>query len=194
MEDAYGVSAALQTLVEQIYAQRQSSDHQANVETAAAGQAAVLVTLLRRCNRQAHLDAREVKQQTAAHKARIDRLQLELQGLHYQQRHLQQAIQRCRDAPHSYSQIQLQPDVELLAARPELKDMNANSREMMEARLQFELETRAALEAERKALGAQKQQLVTENKQRSQDLEALERQLDAFVSSAEALSATLQKN
>ncbi|ORY74805.1 Fms-interacting protein-domain-containing protein [Protomyces lactucae-debilis] len=189
MEDAVDVSAALQTLAEQVRTRRIDQDGQEE----AYAKVAVLLTLLRRCNRQAHLDARTMKQQTAAHKSRLDQLQLDLQGLYYQQRHLRQAVARCKEAPHSYAEIQCQSDDILFAAQPALAELDQQSREVMEARLRFELETRAALEGERKELGVQKQALMTENRQRRQDLAALERQLDAFVESAETLSQTLQK-
>ena len=57
------------------------------------------VVALRSANRNAWLSSREAKAKTSETKSGIDRMNLELQGLHYEQRHLKAEIQACIDTP-----------------------------------------------------------------------------------------------
>jgi THO complex subunit 5 len=57
------------------------------------------IVALRAANRNAWLSSRSAKQKTNETKQAIDRMNLELQGLFYEQRHLRSEIQICKATP-----------------------------------------------------------------------------------------------
>lgn len=146
---------------------------------------------LRAANRVTWQSSRLAKLKTSEAKAGIDRANLELQGLYYEQRHLKNEIKSCREAPTIFNEIALISEEEFLKTHPEGRDLAA--RDLMLARLGHEKDERLRLEEVRKELGAKKSALIAENKRRKGDLESLEAQLKAFISSAENIESIFQK-
>lgn len=146
---------------------------------------------LRAANRNEWQQSKASKVKTAEAKAGIDSLNLELQGLYYEQEHLKNEIKLCQETPTIYDQIPLIDEEEFLQTHPEAAELNP--RDLMHARLGHEKEERLRLEEVRRELMAKKSALIAENKKRKGDLESLEKQLNTFISSAENISAIFKK-
>jgi THO complex subunit 5 len=66
---------------------------------------------LRGLHRNAHVDARETKAQTAEMRQEVDRLHLQLQNLYYEQRHLQGEISACESYEYVVSIMYMNPEL-----------------------------------------------------------------------------------
>lgn len=146
---------------------------------------------LRGANRDLWQNSRSAKSVTGDARAQIDSLNLELQGVYYEQRHLQNEIKACKETPTIYQDITMIPEEEFIVLHPAAKDLSP--RDLMHARLQHEKDERLKLEAVRKDLLAKKAALIAENKRRKNDLESLEAQLQNFVSTAENIKSIFKK-
>lgn len=149
------------------------------------------LVLLRSANRTVWQESKAAKVRTAEAKIGIDRINLGLQGLYYEQRHLKNEIKSCQDTPTVYDQIELIDEEDFLKLKPECRDLDAP--QLMQARLDHEKEERLRLDSVRKDLLSRKSALIQENKKRKNDLEALEKQLTRFVSSAGDISSMFEQ-
>ncbi|KAL7276846.1 hypothetical protein RUND412_000134 [Rhizina undulata] len=137
-----------------------------------------LMAQLKVLHRRAILSARDAKETTSEARREVDRLQLQLQNLYYEQRHLRGEIAACRDFPHKYTSLPLIDEEEFLASHSE--HQNDDPHNLMIARLNNEKAVREDLERQRKELLAKKQTLIAENKKRKDDLASLDEQLERF--------------
>lgn len=149
------------------------------------------LVFLRAANRGLWQESRNSKGRTADAKGELDRLNLELQGLFYEQRHLKNEIEICKETPTVYNTVPLIDEAAFLQDRPDARGMSY--RDLMEARLLHERDERVRLEDVRKGLLTRKSELIAENKKRKSDLESLEQQLTSFINSAENISAIFKK-
>lgn len=146
---------------------------------------------LRAANRNEWQQSKASKVKTAEAKTGIDALNLDLQGLYYEQAHLRNEIKLCQETPTIYDEISLIDESEFLLTHPEAADLSR--RDLMLARLKHEKEERLRLEEVRRDLMTKKAALIAENKKRKGDLESLEKQLNSFIGSAENISAIFKK-
>ncbi|CCG82851.1 Putative uncharacterized protein [Taphrina deformans PYCC 5710] len=146
---------------------------------------------LRAANRVMWQGSKLAKAKTTEAKTEIDRLNLGLQGLYYEQRHLRNEINTCKETPTIYHEIALLPEHEFLEINQSAQELSG--RDLMLARLAHEKEERLQLEALKKDLVAKKSALIAENKRRKGELESLEGQLQAFVAAAENIQSSFKK-
>lgn len=85
-----------------------------------------------------------------------------------------------------YDSIPLIEEDQFLEAHQDARELSPQ--DLMRARLQHEKEERLRLESVRSELTAKKAALVSENKKRKHDLEALEKQLNTFIGVSSHLS------
>ena len=119
------------------------------------------LSVLRGQHRSAVYSVRESKSSTAAAKAEIDSLHLQLQNLFYEQRHLRGEIQACEDYPHSYERLSLVPAEEFVEQHQDLAETQEH--DLMIARIKDEHEQRRRLEKERLSLVKKKTDLAKQN-------------------------------
>lgn len=146
---------------------------------------------LRAANRTLWQASKAAKATTADAKTGVDKLNLDLQGLYYEQRHLRNEIRSCQETPTVYDQIDLIGEEEFFTLFPESRQLDAS--QLMQARLNHEMEERLRLESVKKELLDRKSALILENKKRKNELETLEKQLTRFVSSAGDISKMFDK-
>ncbi|KAJ6262486.1 LOW QUALITY PROTEIN: hypothetical protein Dda_3296 [Drechslerella dactyloides] len=172
---------------------------------------------LRSLHRNAYMVLRQTKQTTSEARQEQDRLNLQLQNLYYQQRHLRGEIDACLDFPyehdsrivlshgsfnikwqndangtrHTYKDIPLVPEEDYLQRHPE--DADKDPHELMKQRLYDERAVREELETKRKQLIAKKQALIAENKRRKDDLASLDEHLKKFIESSKPIQETFKK-
>lgn len=153
----------------------------------------VLVGLqqLRAANRELWQASKAAKLETAEAKMEVDKLNLNLQGVYYEQRQLKHEIKSCQEAPVIYDQIELIDEHDFLALFPEKQ--NFDTPHLMQARLEHEKEERLRLANVKKELASRKAALILENKNRKNELEALEKHLTRFVSSAGDIAKMFDK-
>ncbi|KAK9321858.1 Fms-interacting protein-domain-containing protein [Lipomyces orientalis] len=178
---------------------------------------------LRKINRLYQVSSKETKEFIGWKRLEVDRLQLELQNMHYRQRYLRKEIEQCNDFPSSHTLIDFVPLEQFYDDNPRCKpgtnsskpngDSNLeepaamedtatvdNSNEqglsqhrIMMARLEDERARRLELEEKRKELSQIRSNLVAENKKRKEDLESLDAQLQRFIESATPIQNVFQK-
>lgn len=149
------------------------------------------VSHMRAVHRAACLSARETKALTAEARHQVDRLQLQLQNLYYEQQHLQAETSACESYDHKYKQLPLIPVEEFLALHPEHADDDENA--LMIARIDHERAEREALEQQRQELLKRKQKLIAENKCRKDDLTNLDQDLEKFIDAANPITELFEK-
>lgn len=146
---------------------------------------------LRAANRVMWQNSKVAKAKTSEAKSEIDRLNLSLQGLYYEQRHIRNEIKACKDTPTIYQDVSLISEADFFVINPEAKSLNG--RDLMLGRLAQEKGERLHLEGVKKELIAKKAALIAENKRRKGDLESLEAQLQSFVAASEKIQSIFEK-
>lgn len=140
---------------------------------------------LRGLNRRAILDTRATKQKTAEAKSEIDTLHLQLQNLYYEQRHLRGEISACEGHDHKYQSLPLISVDDFLAANPDLHSVDEH--DLMIARINHEHAERQALEEQRQQLLKKKQSLIAENNKKKDELAALDKEVERFLTGGAAV-------
>ncbi|KAL1884303.1 hypothetical protein VTK73DRAFT_3287 [Phialemonium thermophilum] len=146
---------------------------------------------LRGLHRAACFTARDTKALTAEARQEVDRLHLQLQNLHYEQRHLRDEIAACEDFKHKYLELPLVPVEEFLAQHPQHANDDENT--LMIARIEHERAEREALEQQRQELLKRKQKLIADNKKRRDDLANLDKDLEKFIDAAKPIQKMFEK-
>jgi THO complex subunit 5 len=165
---------------------------------------------LRSLHRRAVLSVRDTKQDTSEARSEVDRLNLQLQNLVYEQRHLRGEITACEEYEyvtqsvlscakaltkyyfsHKYTSLPLTPEKEYKQLFPEHADLNEH--DLMIARIAHEYTERQALEERRQGLLKMKQGLIAENNRRKEDLANLDKDLELFIAAADPIIKTFEK-
>ncbi|PHH74999.1 hypothetical protein CDD82_4630 [Ophiocordyceps australis] len=149
------------------------------------------VSHLRGLHRAACFAARETKSLTTDARQHVDRLQLELQNLYYEQQHLQDETAACESYDHTYKKLPLIPVNEFIAQHPE--HAHDDDTALMVARIDHERVEREALEQQRQELLKRKQKLIAENKRRKDDLANLDKDLEKFIDAAKPITDLFEK-
>lgn len=150
---------------------------------------------LRPLNRQAQIVITNIKDQTAKMKQEVDTIQLDMQNIYYQHKHLKSEIERCEDYESKHETIDLIPVEEFLEESPQFQDYEAH--ELIIERLKDEEQRRLQLFITKTRLAEKKSMLSTETKSLKDDLEdmkAFNSQVNRIIEAAEPLRKTLDKH
>ncbi|KAL9616381.1 MAG: hypothetical protein Q9160_008735 [Pyrenula sp. 1 TL-2023] len=148
------------------------------------------LSILRGQNRNAILDVRRTKEETAKARTEVDRLHLQLQNLYYEQRYLVGEIRGCEGYDHAYAALPLISLEEFLSLFPEHTELPET--ELMPLRIQHEEAERKKLETERQELVKKKLELQKENSKRKEDLRKLDERLEKFLEGARGIEEVLE--
>lgn len=140
---------------------------------------------LRSLNRKAIKSVRDTKSSTAEARTEIDSLHLQLQNLHYEQRHLRGEITACEDYKHIYAEIPMIGLDEFMAMHPELE--SASEHDLTVARIEDEHAQRKALEEQKQALLKRKAALVKDVGARKEELARLDTEMEKWVVGQESV-------
>lgn len=135
---------------------------------------------LRSMNWEVQNSVNSVKDITGREKQSVDKIQLDIQNIYYQQKHLRSEIDRCEDFRSKHENIELVPLEEFFKSNPEAQNIE-DPHELMMERLRDEEQRRLDLFITRSRLTEKKEALLRENKQRKEDLESLDRNLQLFI-------------
>jgi THO complex subunit 5 len=168
------------------------------------------VSQLRGVYRRAVISTRMTKGMTSDARAEVDKLQLQLQNLTYEQSHLKGEIAACEGyasaAPllvytcaclltilsrHKYTSLPLIPAEEFLSIFPD--KIVFDKHRLIIARIEHEHAERQALEEKRQGLLKRKQGLIAENNRRKEDLANLDKDLEKFIEVADPIIKTFEK-
>lgn len=164
------------------------------------------LVILRDLNRQSQESINEIKNQTISEKDRVDQIQLDIQNIFYQHKHLKNEIDRCRDFPTKHQQLDMVPIERFYADHPEFSSpSNATNNdneetkalsdhELMLARLKDEQDRRLHLFVIKGKLLERKNELKTEADNFKTDLIKLDLSLNSFINQAQPISKMLQKH
>jgi THO complex subunit 5 len=146
-----------------------------------------LFARLKALNRAANTATREHKQRTADARQEMDATALGLQNLLYEKRHLEREIEKCRQFNSVYQDIPLYNEEEFMQLAPEdsrTEEILVDEHRLMLARLNFELAERQRLEAFRKKLARDKEDLLKHSAQKQATMDTVKSQIDTLVKSA----------
>lgn len=147
---------------------------------------------LRELNWEAQNITNQAKARTSSEKDEVDQIQLDIQNIYYQHKHLKSEIGRCRDFRSKHESLDLIPLEELYQQDPKLQEIK-DDHLLMIARLQDEEKRRLELFVTKTKLVEKKNKLLAENKQRKEDLEKLDSSIKSFVESADPILKQLEK-
>lgn len=123
----------------------------------------------------------------------MDQIQLDIQNIYYQHKHLKSEIERCKDFRSKHESLDLIPLDDLYQQEPALKEQ-LDTHALMISRLEDEERRRLELFVTKTKLLERKTKLVAENKQWKEDLEKLDSILKSFVEGADPILKQLQKH
>ncbi|OLL25238.1 putative THOC5 family protein [Neolecta irregularis DAH-3] len=146
---------------------------------------------LRRRDRETFRFLKDTKGEVEQEKIAVDRQSLSLQNLYYEQGYLKGEIKNCCEFPSIYTCIPLIPEEEYLISHPQ--DCELSPHQLMISRLNHEISERERLDKHRKELAQKRASLIQENKQRKEELERLDKQLQAFIESAGPIEKVFEK-
>lgn len=167
------------------------------------------LVILRDLNRQSQESINDIKNQTITEKNRVDQIQLDIQNIFYQHKHLKNEIDRCRDFPTKHQQLDMVSIERFYADHPEYSsyvnaanDDNENNEkkeaptehELMLARLKDEQDRRLNLFVIKNKLIERKNELKTEADHFKTDLRKLDHALNSFINQAQPIGKMLQKH
>lgn len=135
---------------------------------------------LRTMNWEAQESVNAIKETTSREKQSVDKIQLDIQNIYYQHKHLRNEIDRCEDFRSKHENIELVSLDEFYKTNPEARDIE-DPHELMMARLQDEEQRRLDLFITKTRLTDKKNSLLHENKQRKEDMESLDENLQRFI-------------
>ncbi|KAF5094809.1 hypothetical protein D0Z00_003382 [Geotrichum galactomycetum] len=151
------------------------------------------VVELRSMNWSVQEQVNATKDNTLAEKLSVDRIQLDIQNIYYQHMHLRSEIDACDGFQSRHENLGLVDLDEFYADNPELKDTITDPHTLMMERLRDEERRRLELHITRARLAEKKTHLLEENRQRKEDLEALDANLSKFIESAEPIRQVFGK-
>lgn len=151
------------------------------------------VVELRSMNWSVQEQVNATKDVTLAEKLSVDRIQLDIQNIYYQHMHLRSEIDACDGFRSRHENLGLVDLDQFYADNPELKDTITDEHTLMMERLRDEERRRLELHITRTRLAEKKAQLLEENRQRKEDLEALDANLSKFIESAEPIRQVFGK-
>jgi THO complex subunit 5 len=179
---------------------------------------------LKSLHRKSIMSVRATKQLTSDARSEIDRLNLQLQNLVYEQRHLRGEIRGCEEYEYVFSAFNFTSPVYMpqspFNSRSSTKLTNYSSHkytslplisiedylelfpdhaslsehDLMIARIAHEHVKRQALEEKRQGLLKRKQGLIAENNRRKEDLANLDKDLERFIEAADPIIKTFEKD
>lgn len=153
---------------------------------------AYTLAIVRKGHRDASLEVRNTKQGTADARHEIDTLQLHLQNLLYEERHLISEINAADSYTHKYTQLPLISEEEFFSLFPEYASKSEH--EVMIARIEHEHQVRKDMEARRQELLKRKQELVKENLKRKERMDRLVTDVEKFTQAAEPISKAFRED
>jgi len=149
------------------------------------------ITHLRGQHRRTVLSVRNTRQGVADARGEVDRLNLQLQNLVYEQKHLRGEIAACENYDHKYRNLLLISEEDFLDLFSDKRGLSDH--QLMIARIEHEHAERLALEERRQGLLKRKQGLIAENKRRKDDLANLDKDLEKFIEAADPIIKTFEK-
>ncbi|KAJ3035099.1 THO complex subunit 5 [Rhizophlyctis rosea] len=157
-----------------------------------AREVSILFAELEQLNRTTVTHTRDAKLVTAEAKQEMDRLNLSLQNCNYERLYLQREIAKCEDFETIYQDVDLQSEEDFRRTAPPELTSTTDDHQFMLNRLKFEMDERIRMEAEEKELLATKDRLTKANKEKTHDLENLDKELEAFVQASIPLQKRLK--
>lgn len=133
-----------------------------------------------------------IKDSTSHEKNEVDQIQLSIQNIYYQHKHLKSEIERCKDFHSKHENIDLVSMGEFYLSNPKMREVSDPHIIMIE-RLRDEEQRRLMLFITKTRLSERKLKLALENKKMKEDLERLDITLRNFIESTEPIQKTLQK-
>ncbi|KAG0300422.1 THO complex subunit 5 [Dissophora globulifera] len=154
----------------------------------------LLLSLLKNINRDVYQQEHELRNDLTDQKLALGTVDLGYQNIKYQRKYLLGEISRCRDMETLYQDVPLVSLEDFKRSAPaHLVEGVTEEHQLMQARLQFELEERKRYDAEKRRLLAVKVQLTKANKARKAQINKAEKQLEAYVESSQALEGLFQE-
>lgn len=147
---------------------------------------------LRELNWTAQENANQIKEATSQERNEVDQMQLDIQNIYYQHKHLKSEIERCNDFHSKHESLDMVPLEEFYERNPDAKSVEDPHALMLE-RLKDEEARRLDLFIAKTRLTSRKKSLVAENKKRKEDLEKLDAMLKDFIQSTGPIQKALEK-
>lgn len=147
---------------------------------------------LRELNWEAQKTTNRAKDKTSQEKNEVDQIQLDIQNIYYQHKHLKSEIERCKDFQSKHESLDLVPVEEFFDHNPSLRDIE-DAHLLMLARLKDEERRRLEFFATKASLLEKKNTLAAENKKWKEDLEKLDSTLRNFIDGTDPILKLLQK-
>ena len=150
-----------------------------------------LVTDLMQSYRQAIHATQQTKTTLQEARVKLERTQLSLQNLQYEQQHILQEISQAQSYESIYQDIPLVPLEEYMEQASE-EEKQAQGHELMINRLKYELKQRKQLFADIDLLKDKKRKLVQQQKDKRNAVEQLEHELDVILLAARPVETKLE--
>lgn len=145
----------------------------------------LLFTILKKLNRLAHMRCKKARERTQEAKQKVDSLHLQLQNLLYEVMHLKKEITKCLEFKSKDEEIELVPEGEFFRDAP--KEISkpdvtkGDSHQLMLARLDWELEQRKRLAAQKEQFLEKKETLMKEIHTKKEFLDSLQPRLENIL-------------
>lgn len=152
---------------------------------------------LRMLNKKAQDSVHQTKDETTRARQELDNIQLDMQNVLYQNKHLRGEIDRCTDYESRHESIDLVPIEEFTKDNPEVQTDQLDGHQLTLERLRDEERRRLNLFFIKTRLQETKKQLQadTENlKEDLEDMKTFDSQMNKVVEGAEPLRRTLEKH
>ncbi|GJJ77933.1 THO complex subunit 5 [Entomortierella parvispora] len=161
-------------------------------------QGMMLISSLKTLNRQLYHNERALRNDLTDQKLNVGKVDLGIQNIKYQRKYLTNEIARCRDMETIYQEVPLVSLEEFRQTAPkelttvEAMDDQEEMHQLMLNRLQFELEERKRIDAEKRRLITVKANLTKVNKARTSTLNKIEQQLENYIKLSQPLQDLFQ--
>ncbi|KAA8911434.1 hypothetical protein TRICI_003818 [Trichomonascus ciferrii] len=152
---------------------------------------------LRMLNKQAQDSVHQTKEDTTRARQELDNIQLDMQNVLYQNKHLRSEIERCTDYESRLESIDLVPIEEFTKDNPDVQTDQLDDHQLTLERLRDEERRRLNLFFIKTRLQETKKQLQSETENLKEDLEDMKTfnsQMNKIVEGAEPLRKTLDKH
>lgn len=152
---------------------------------------------LRMLNKQAQDSVHQTKEDTTRARQELDNIQLDMQNVLYQNKHLRSEIERCTDYESRHESIDLVPIEEFTKDNPDTQIDQLDHHQLTLERLRDEERRRLKLFFIKTQLQETKKQLQSETENLKEDLEDMKTfnsQMNKIVEGSEPLRKTLEKH